>query len=143
MSVKEYDPKEVSIMFGAFSLSDGLAEDEFIRCEPESDTFSDKVGVDGEVTRTKSNDTRWNVTFRAMHTSNVNDILSALATVDRSTEGGGGTLSLFIRDRGGRALFVAEEAWIKRDPNLVRAREAGENEWMLRCANVTVFHGGS
>ena len=107
MALKIYDPDEVTIVMGPVLITSGLADGEFVRVEQESDAFSDVVGTDGEVARSKTNDRRATITFMLLQTSDFNDQLSALTALDQSTSGGAGVVPLFIGDRQGRARHAA------------------------------------
>jgi hypothetical protein len=78
-----------------------------------------------------------------MQTSSANDLLSALAALDRNTPGGAGVGTFMARDRQGRAIFHAEKAWISKTPNVSFDRQAKEREWTLRCAELVEVHGGN
>ncbi len=143
MALKIYDPDEITIVMGPVLITSGLADGEFVRVEQESDTFADVVGTDGEVARSKTNDRRATITFMLMQTSDFNDQLSALSALDKSTSGGAGVVPLFIRDRQGRAIYAAENAWIQKDPDVSFDREATAREWTIRTDNLVRFDGGN
>jgi hypothetical protein len=140
--LKVYDPDQIRVNLAGLPLS-GWADGEFVRIERESDAFDDVVGTDGEVTRSKTNDHRATVTLRLMQSSDSNDLLSSLYNLDRNSPNGAGVGPLLIRDAGGRSLFVAEKAWIRRPPDVVFDRTATEREWVIRCANLIETHGGN
>lgn len=141
--MKQYDPKQVTIAFGPFDLTAGLAQDEFIRATRVTKRFESAAGADGEVIRTKSNDGRWMVSLNLLQTSSANDLLAAQAAIDENTEGGGPSLPLTIRDRSGRLLWVAAEAWLTTDPDHARGTSNINVAWEFECDKVNPFPGGN
>lgn len=143
MSTKVYDADQITISFGNVVLK-GLAEDDVITIEQDTDDFSDVVGIGGEVTRSKTTDRRASVTIRLMQTSDDNDLLSAINNADFRAANGAGISALMVRDRGtGRALYAGPESWIAKPPQVVYGRSAKVREWKLRVANLERFDGGN
>lgn len=140
--MKNYDPTEVSVSFAGVVIQ-GYADGEFIRVEGASDDFSDVVGTDGEVSRSKTSDRRATVTFILMQTSSTNALLSAISNADRDAPGGAGVGALFIRDRQGTSLYRAAEAWIIKPPNASFDRTPTSREWAIRCAKLQRADGGN
>lgn len=138
----EYDPDQVTVSFAGYNIT-GFADGEFVRVEQESDNFSDVVGSDGHVTRSKTNDRRANVMFILMQSSMSNDVLSALANDDLANSGGYGVKALVVKDLQGDTVFRAEKAWISRPPDATFDKEATSREWTIRCAKLVRFDGGN
>jgi hypothetical protein len=143
MSFKVYDSNEVSVSIAGIPLDSGYDGGEFLRIEQESDDFSDVVGTDGEVTRSKTNDRRATITLLLMQSSQGNALLSALNNIDRLAGNGAGVGPFLCRDRQGTALYVAAEAWISKPPNVSFDSTATAREWTLRCAVLERFDGGN
>jgi len=141
--LKTYDPKLYDIVFAGISLNEGLADGTFLTVAPDTPGFSKKVGVDGEVTRSRSHDRSATVTFTCMQTSDVNDRLSALYNSDRDAANGAGVGTFFIQDRAGRTFGEASKAYISDDPDLVLSGEAETREWTLELADWRPNHGGT
>lgn len=139
---KIYDPDQISLSLGGIPI-DGFADGEFCRIEKESAAFEDVVGSNGEVARSKTNDGRATVTFILLQTSDSNDLLSALHNADKNAPGGAGVGALMIRDKHGRALHTAVEAWVSKEPDAVFDRTTTSREWTIRVANLMSFHGGN
>lgn len=142
MTTRVYDADQVTVSFGGHILS-GYADGEFVRIEQASDDFTDVVGTDGEVSRSKTNDRRATITFILMQTSPSNAVLSAINNLDRVTPGGVGIGALFIRDRQGATLYRSANCWISRPPNPAFGREATSREWTLRCDNLIRVDAGN
>jgi hypothetical protein len=137
-----YDSDQYSASFAGIPLA-GFADGEWLRIERENQKFDDVVGTDGEVTRSKTNDDRATITIRLMQSSPVNDLLSAVYNLDGNTPGGAGVGPFLLRDQQGTTLITAESCWIAKAPDVSMDRTATEREWVLRCAKLIEFHGGS
>lgn len=135
MALKIYDPNEVSASFAGIPIQ-GWGEDTMIEITMESDGFSDVVGVDGEVSRSKSSDRRATVKFTLMQTSDTNDLLDGIANLDANTPGGAGVGALSIRDGSGRAVYEGPQSWISRAPDVTFGSTAGDRVWTIRAARL-------
>ena len=143
MPLKVYDANEVTINVAGLPIESGFDDGEFCRIEQESDDFVDKVGTDGEVTRSKTNDRRATVSILLMQSSDGNALLSGLNNIDRLAGNGAGVGPLLIRDRQGLALYAAAECWISKPPDVSFDREPTAREWTLRVASLERFDGGN
>ena len=143
MSFKVYDANEVTIIVAGIPINSGYDDGEFCRIEQEADDFVDKVGTDGEVTRSKTNDRRATVSVILMQSSTGNALLSALNNIDRLSGNGAGVGPLLIRDKQGTSLYAAAECWISRPPNVSFDREPTAREWTIRVAQLERFDGGN
>jgi hypothetical protein len=76
-----------------------------------------------------------------MKSSPSNDVLSGLHIADRAT--GLGTFPIFVKDNSGRDLFLSDAARIMKFPNLTKGLEVGTVDWVISCANSTMFVGGN
>ena len=142
--VKVYNADEVTVVLGPALIESGLADGEFVRVEQESDDTVDVVGVDGEVSVSRTNDKRTDVTIIVMSTSSGNDSLSVLSNLIRTVPGMvGGIVPLKVKDRNGRALYTAENAWIKKPPDVSYDRQATPREWTVRAAHLIRYDGGN
>lgn len=140
--LKTYDPSQIDVVFAGRRL-DGFGEDTFVEIAHEAPGFSDRVGVDGRVTRSKSLDRRATITITLMQTSESNAWLSALYNADRAATNGSGVGSLRIADRSGNTVFEASKVWIQAEPDAAFGREAAERVWTLRAADMGSTHDGS
>jgi hypothetical protein len=140
--LRTYDPDQFFCSLAGIPIS-GYADGEWITVEPESPSFDDVVGTDGEVTRSKTNDERATVTIKLMQSSPVNDLLSALHTVDKNSPGGAGVGVFFLQDLQGTFQQSAEKAWISKGPDVALDRTATAREWVIRVAKLVSVHGGS
>jgi len=143
MTTRTYDADQVSVLVGAILIDAGFADGEFVRIEQEADDFTDSVGTDGEVTRSKTKDGRATVTILLGQSSQSNQALSALSNLDRAAPNGAGIVPLMIRDRGGQSLYTATECWISKPPDVSFDREPTTREWTLRVADLIRNDGGN
>ena len=120
-----YDPKMVVITFGGVPIT-GFAEDSFVECTPSEEGFSRKVGADGEVVRSKSNNRCYDVTVTLLQTSLSNNSLAAAQLSDELT--GLGMLPLSITEISSGSEHFFPQAWVER-PSWSRGKEAGEQQW--------------
>ena len=143
MSFKVYDANEVSVIIAGLPIESGYDDGEFLRIEQEADDFLDKVGTDGEVTRSKSNDRRATATVILMQSSDGNNLLSALNNIDRLAGNGAGVGPFLVKDRQGLSLYAAAECWISKPPDVSFDREPTPREWTIRIAVLERFDGGN
>src|SRR5688572_26585332 len=117
MAVKTYDADQITLSIAGIPLG-GYADDEFCTIEMETDAFTDVVGSDGEVSRSKTKDRRATIMVKLMQTSDSNDLLSALMNTDLNAPNGAGVGALLIRDRGGRAIYTSDACWVSKEPDV-------------------------
>ena len=142
--LRVYNADEVDLIIGPVIVDSGLAEDEFLRIEQESDDTEDVVGVDGEVTVSRTNDRRATATVLVMQTSIANDGLTILSNLVRSAPGMiGAILPFLVRDKNGRTLHEAPNCWVRRAPDRSFGRTANTNEWQVRIAHLGRIDGGN
>lgn len=141
--MKVYDADQVTIMIAGLLIDSGYDDGEFLRIEPEAPDFVDKVGTDGEVTRSKTNDRRATVSVILMQTSIGNAILSALNNTDRVGQNGAGVGPFLVRDKQGTSLYAGPECWISQPPTVSFDREPTAREWTIRVANMERFDGSN
>ncbi|MCP4481417.1 MAG: DUF3277 family protein [bacterium] len=138
--LKTYNGHEVSVIFGARLLT-GLVEGDAVTIERDTDSWTDSVGLNGEVTRSGSADKRATVTIRLQQSSSDNDYCSGIVAADELAKSG--VLPILVRDSNGNSIYAAPEAWIQKPTAATFGKEAGEREWVIRCAKVTMFSGGN
>ncbi len=137
-----YDFDQVSCMLGPI-IFDGYNEGEGISIEHSEAAFTMIVGADGKVTRSKTLNETAKITITLLQSSAANDQMAALLTLDRSTPNGSGIVPFWVRDRGGRSLFKAAEAWIEGPPQAVFAREATARAWTICVSKLFRYEGGN
>lgn len=142
MALHTYDPKEVTIAFGAIIL-EGFADGTFVSVEQNEDAFSVQVGSDGEACRSKSNNRSGRITATLGQWSNSNLLLSAVYNADIRTPNGDGIFPLIVKDNTGTSIFAAEKAWITKPAPSAFGREAESREWVFETDNLVSNVGGN
>ena len=142
-NTKTYSADEVSLSIAGYTIDSGFADGEFVSIEMASDDFSDKVGADGEVARAKTNDRRATIKIKLLQTSQGNDLLSGLRTLDINGPNGAGVGAFLLRDRSGLMVAQAGKCWISKAPTVARGREIVEYEWTLRASSMNLVVAGN
>jgi hypothetical protein len=137
--VSTYDPKKVIITFGGVPIG-GFADGTFIQVDASGDFFSKKVGADGEVTRSMSNDNTHTVVITLQQSSLSNVYLSTCKNADKLT--GLGMLPLSITDINGTTLMFWPQAWISTDPSWGYAKENTDRAWTFQTGQIAAQSEG-
>jgi hypothetical protein len=141
-STTVYTPDAVTASIAGINI-EGAADGEWLSLKMVSDQYSDVIGTQGDVARSRSNDYRADVEVTLLQTSPTNDLLSALAEADRNSLNGAGVGSFQIKDNSGRSLYYAAEAWIMKLPDVSFDRTVKERKWTIRCARLVPYTGGN
>lgn len=142
--LKVYSADEVTLSIFGQLIDSGFAEGEFVSVEMQAQDFTSKVGADGQVARSKTNDRRATMKVKLMQTSLGNNILSAQRALDIGGTNGAGVGLFEIRDRSSGVLLAhAPKSWIAKAPAVSRGREVGEYEWTLEAAHMTLDVSGN
>lgn len=143
MSHKIFDADQVTLIIAGLPIISGYADGEFLRIEQDSADFTDKVGTDGEVTRSKTNDRRATASVILMQSSDGNALLSSMNNADKNAPNGAGVGPFLVQDNGGTSLYTGEASWISKPPTVSFDREPTAREWTIRIANLVRFDGGN
>jgi len=136
---KQYDPKNVSLIFGGFTLS-GYADGTFITVNRLNDSFRDIIGCDGEVGRLKTLDGRGDIGVTLLKTSGANLFMSSISNGDEILAKG--LLPSFIKDTNGRNVYSASESWILKPGQMTYSKSIDVVVWVIRCKHLIMFTGG-
>lgn len=131
------------MIFSLIPIDGGRGEDEFVQISKQGETYTYKAGIDGEGTRSDSKENYFMVKVTLMQTSSGNAIFSAIHNGDLLLPGGAGVAPILVRDKQGKSIFAAAEAWITKWPDLKYAKEAGTVEWEIGVHNPAHFIGGN
>lgn len=126
--VMTYDPSKVIVTWNGIPIT-GFADGTFVKISSPSDAFTKKVGADGEVARSRTNDNTREVTITLMQTSISNNLIAKKHQIDCLT--GLGTGPLRITDLMGLSLFYAPQAWPRKSPDKEYSKEVGDREWVF------------
>jgi len=139
MAVKNYDPKNIILTVGTQALG-GFADGTYVEMEFDDDFFKKKVGVDGEVTRIKTNNFCGQFRFSLDQASPSNDHLSTLMLLDKASNAG--VVPVSMVDKNGTTKVVSASAWVKKSPNASFSGDSENREWVIDCGQTEAFIGG-
>lgn len=130
-----YDFKQVSLIVGVQQI-EGFEDGTEIVAERNEDSFTSKVDVDGNITRSRSNNTSGRITFTLSQFSKSNSYLQTLANLDERS--GAGVVPSKISDKSNPSVeqVIATESWIVKPSSKSFGRESGPREWIIECANM-------
>ena len=140
MAVRTYDPKQVTLIVGAFPIG-GFADGSYITVTRENDAYQKVVGADGETSRAKSNDRSGTITITLAQTSPSNDVLSAISLADELNNDG--IVPIAIRDGSGRTIIIAPFSWVQKPADVEFAKEITDREWVMACSDISMTEGGN
>jgi hypothetical protein len=123
-----YDPKKVIIALGGVPIG-GYADGAFVQIDPSGETWQRKVGADGEVARSLSNDNTHTIQITLMQTSLSNIYLRTVMSADRLT--GLGMLPLSFTDLNSMEVHFWPQAWVSTTPSTGRAKETTDVQWTI------------
>lgn len=139
-ATRTYDPAEHLVSFLGNILT-AFGPDSFIEAERNEEAFTLTVGAGGEPARARNRNISGRVTITLLATSPENDLLSNAMLLDEIA--GEGIGPLFLKDQGGTMVVHAESAWIVKAPAISRAKEVPVYVWIIECAKMEVFAGGT
>ncbi len=135
-----YDPSEVSFTFGNIKLG-GFQDGTFIKVMRDEDGWMKHAGSLGDVTRTRNLNRMGSIEVTLMAQSVYNDYLNAIASQDEQF--GTGFRPALVEDHNGSAEAHATYAWVRKIPDLERAKEPGSTVWVFDCADLELSPGGN
>jgi hypothetical protein len=130
-----YDPKKVIITLGGVPIG-GYADGTFVQIDPNGEIWQKKVGADGEVARSLSNDNTATVQITLMQTSLSNIYLKTVMNADKLT--GLGMLPLSFTDMNTGEERFWPEAWVSAEPSTGRAKETTDTQWTIHTGQEAV-----
>jgi hypothetical protein len=131
VNLKIADPDQWTIILVGVQIETGFNDGAFLKVEAADDAFKTKVGVDGEVTMSKTNNPLLKITLTLMQSSDSNPVLSAIHELDKKTPGGTGVAPFLLRDRQGTSIFQGRFSRIMKAPDVELDREATPREWVF------------
>ena len=133
--LRTYDFKQVAVIVGGIQIQ-GFVDGEAITIEPDADEWTETVGNDGEVTRSKSNNSMSRIMLKLAQSAESNQYLSGLRL-------SGGIVPVMVKDNSGLSIHAGEQAYVKSRPAAAFARESGEREWVIVVPNMVSVEGGN
>jgi hypothetical protein len=105
------------------------------------DSFTLKVGADGETTRAKNANKSGKLTLTLMQSAVSNEVLSALQAGGRAS--GNATFSVQVKDARGTSIWNAATAWISKVSDAEYAKEVTSREWVIETDELIPFVGSN
>lgn len=137
--VRQYDPKNVSVIVGGKIIS-GFSDGTWIRVIRNEASWNLKVGVDGEGTRARNNNTSGRFEIELMQSSISNDVLSGFIAQDEQS--GTGAVPVLIRDNNGTTLATCLTGWVQKWADSDFSKEVAVRKWVVETDQLNVFVGG-
>lgn len=132
--------KDFAISFGGALLS-GFSQDAAVTIEYQNERHTTEFGIDGEATRMRNNaDLYAVVTVSLMNSSSSNGSMQLVAELDRLA--GGGVVPMTIVHAKGGEKYVADEAYIQKQPDAEIGQGPTAREWMIECPELKVMGYG-
>ena len=126
---KNFSFKNVNVIYGILEL-EGFAEgDDVVTIETSVDQFSKLVGAKGDVARSQTADNSCTVTVKLLQTSKSNKLLNALFITDKET--GAAVAPMVINDKETDETYAINNAWIMKQPTIIRGQNANITEWVF------------
>lgn len=135
----EWDPTRFIITVGSDTMSE-FAPDTFIKADFDEDQYSKEIGADGAACRIRNANQGGYFEITLLKSSLSNDVLSALAALDRASAQG--VVPVQVKDMNGTAVAHAQNAWIVRVPALERGKELGTVTWKMDTPKLDLLVGG-
>jgi hypothetical protein len=135
-----YDFRQVAVLVGGVPI-EGFADGDSVSIEPNTDSFTLQIGIDGEGARSRQNDKSATITLTLMAGAAANLVLQGLQTLDDVS--GVGTFPFAVTDLRGSYLCATIAAWIKKPPSRSFGRDNGTVEWVLETNELLLGHAAS
>lgn len=133
-----HDPANTIVTLGPL-LFTGFADGSMIQIERDEDTYSKKVGAQGDTTRVRSRNRNGRATVRLQAQSPTNALLSARMALGESSNLDVGVFQ--AKDLSTNTTFTAVAGWLVRPAGADFAQDATEREWMIDLYQLVVIHG--
>lgn len=133
MAFNTYDPKEILVIVGIRQMT-GFADGTGVKVSRNEDAWTVQSGVTGETARSKNNNRTGSVEISLLQTAEDNQYLSDLALLDENANAG--AVPLTVKDNNGNTILFAENAWVKKMPDVEYGKEAGPRTWVFETDNL-------
>ncbi len=139
MTLRTFDPKELSVTFGEFIMK-GFSDD-VVSIAFDDPSWELVVGADGEGARVKSNSNAATITITLQQVSPSNDDLSGIWLLDKISNAG--IRPFFAKDNLGTSIWTAPTAFIEQIPEAGYSKTQNDRVWILKTDNLIPFLGGN
>lgn len=140
MGLKTYAASEVQVVIGTRALR-GKSEGTFVKVARDEDSFTKKVGADGEVSRAATSNRAGTIEVTLDATSEDNSYLQGLLNTDENTKNG--IFPAKVIDKSGSYVAVAAECWVRKPSDNEFGRDVKERTWTIDCASLDMLGGGN
>lgn len=141
--MKLYDPALVKLVVCGVTIVGGFAKGSFIEVSQSANDYIKIIGVDGQGTRIRTEDTSGSIRIRLMQTSNASSALSVIRLTDNYSPNGQGVGPTSITDLNGQTFYFAARSWLAKPPDADFADKAGERTWTIETDEFAQFLGGA
>lgn len=141
MAIYTYSPDRVIVSLAGLLDISGFAKGTFVEIEKDIAPYTFQAAADGEISRTFTKNDNYTVRVTLAQSSESNNILSALHSVDIATQLG--KLPLLVRDRSGTTNFFSLNAWIEKYPTVSFSGDLETRVWTFKCSNGALLVGGN
>jgi len=140
MANSTFDFNRCNITLGGFVITGFADADDAVLITRRNDMWDLISGADGDSVFVKKSDFSGLVTLKLLPSSTSNEILSSIAF----GQGQSGELPVpfLYQDENGNTVAAAEKAVIMKFPDHATGKNLGSNDWMILCADLSVFIGG-
>jgi hypothetical protein len=138
--MKSFDSKSVLVVLGGVPIT-GFAEGSRIVCTPNAKRYTKKVGSDGEVTVSKTNNKAYTFKLVLARTSLSNTYLSSLVNTDDVTPGGV-SHPFLVQDLISGSTYTSKNVKIAGFPEDSIEAEATDLEWEIEAGETLVQING-
>lgn len=123
-------------------IVEGYAEGEFFTAEMDGDGHTVTNGSHGYNTANRVDIRSGMITLNLHGSSPANALLQQQWNQRRSD--GSSFFGITMKDvRSGGDLTVARNAFVLKEPNMVKGEELQDKEWPIKCMDLDIQHGGS
>ena len=129
--MKLFDPAYIKMNVMGIPIVGGYAPGSFVEVRQSAADFIKIMGVDGQGTRIRTEDTSGQIIFHLMHTSDANAALSVIRQGDVYSPNGQAGGPTQILDLNGQSFFFAGRSWLQKPPDAEFGRAAGERTWIV------------
>lgn len=134
MSIKTFDPNQVTVIAGDFIIS-GFADDVFITVDRVDETYDVSRNVHGTNSlRVKKNNNDATITLTLSQDSESNDVFSNFYVAGRF--GLPDRFTLMITDNKNKTQFKSQDAWVQQVPSGTFANTFQNRSWTIMASNL-------
>lgn len=134
MAMKEYDPRDVSVIVDEH-VATGLGDGTFVQVEKSEENYETYVGAQGEITRARNVNPLGQITVTLQNTSPTNAVFNKLA---KSKD----TFEAFVIDRNNDTIKAGgSNCWFEKPADREWGDETSEIEWTIIVGDYDITEG--